>query len=63
MPMQEKIPGFNPYAAKMEQQKERIKKNLSKIKYKIGVMSGKGGVGKTTVSVNLACGEKQSGFV
>ena len=54
MALQEKIPGFNPYAAKMEQQKERILKNLSKIKYKIGVMSGKGGVGKTTVAVNLA---------
>jgi len=54
MPLQEKIPGFNPYAAKMELQKERIRKNLSKIKYKIGVMSGKGGVGKTTVAVNLA---------
>ena len=53
MALQEKIPGFNPYAAKMEQQKERILKNLSKIKYKIGVMSGKGGVGKTTVAVKL----------
>ena len=33
---------------------KKIKENLSKIKYKIAVMSGKGGVGKTTVTANLA---------
>jgi ATP-binding protein involved in chromosome partitioning len=32
----------------------KIKKNLQKIKHKIVVMSGKGGVGKSTVAVNLA---------
>ncbi len=31
-----------------------VSKNLKRIKYKIVVMSGKGGVGKTTVAVNLA---------
>jgi Mrp family chromosome partitioning ATPase len=31
-----------------------IKERLSKIKHKIVVMSGKGGVGKTTIAVNLA---------
>ncbi len=33
---------------------KRLKKNLSKIKYKLIVISGKGGVGKTTAAVNLS---------
>ena len=36
------------------EQDKRLKKNLSKIKNKIIIISGKGGVGKTSVAVNLA---------
>ena len=36
-----------------ESQKE-IEKKLKRIKHKIVVLSGKGGVGKSTVAVNLA---------
>ncbi|MDO8538534.1 MAG: P-loop NTPase [archaeon] len=32
----------------------RIASNLSKIKHKIAIMSGKGGVGKTTIALNLS---------
>jgi Mrp family chromosome partitioning ATPase len=39
---------------KKQHQQEMLKARLSKIKYKIMVMSGKGGVGKSTVSVSLA---------
>lgn len=39
---------------KMDELTENIKKNMDKIKYKIVIISGKGGVGKTTVAVNLA---------
>ena len=35
-------------------QKRQIDESLSGIKQKIGVYSGKGGVGKTTVAINLA---------
>ena len=39
-----------------EEQEARLKQNLSRIKNKLVVLSGKGGVGKTTVAVNLAYG-------
>ncbi|MFP4329135.1 MAG: Mrp/NBP35 family ATP-binding protein [Alkalispirochaetaceae bacterium] len=35
-------------------QDERLKARMERVKYKIVVMSGKGGVGKSTVAVNLA---------
>ncbi len=39
----------------------RIMYNVSKIKNKLVVMSGKGGVGKTTIAVNLASGLAEAG--
>ena len=36
------------------QQKRQITDRLADVKTKVGIYSGKGGVGKTTVSVNLA---------
>lgn len=36
------------------QQRQAIDKRLGSIKHKIGIYSGKGGVGKTTIAVNLA---------
>jgi len=45
----------NPDRAKqIEAQNKRIDQVLEKIKYRIVVFSGKGGVGKTTVAVNLS---------
>ena len=39
----------------IELEDQKIEENLSRIKNRIVVFSGKGGVGKTTVSINLAC--------
>ncbi len=43
-------------------QKERVKAKLAGIKHKIGIYSAKGGVGKTTIAVNVAYALKEKGF-
>ena len=39
---------------RLKEQMKRLKEKMGKIKHKIAVISGKGGVGKSTVTVNLA---------
>lgn len=46
----------------MKQQQQMIRDTLSKIKNKIFVMSGKGGVGKSSIAANLAVGLAEKGF-
>lgn len=51
---EEEIPDIDLKEMMMDEREQSIKKNMEKIKHKIVIISGKGGVGKTTVAVNLA---------
>ncbi len=55
-------PGMHPSFLRVIQQKQRIKQKLAKVKHRIGVYSAKGGVGKTTVAINLAFSLSKKGF-
>lgn len=55
-------PSENKQAKQLEEQEQMIKSSLAKIKHKIFVLSGKGGVGKSSVSANLAASLASKGF-
>lgn len=46
----------------MEEQERKIREKMGKVKHKIAVISGKGGVGKSTVTVNLAMAFAMKGY-
>jgi Mrp family chromosome partitioning ATPase len=52
--VEEKCPLSGFQDEERQREKQEISESLSRIKHKLLVLSGKGGVGKTTVSVNLA---------
>lgn len=53
---------MHPSILRVIEQRKAIKERLSNIKHKIGVYSAKGGVGKTTIAVNLAYTLKSQGY-
>ena len=54
--------GQQDMAARQKLEDEAIKLSLSKIKHKIFVLSGKGGVGKSSISANLAASLSKRGY-
>ncbi|NVM38400.1 MAG: Mrp/NBP35 family ATP-binding protein [Candidatus Lokiarchaeota archaeon] len=51
---EKEIPEIDLKEMMIDEREKNIKKNMEKIKHKIVVISGKGGVGKTTIAINLA---------
>ena len=56
-----KVNTSNESQTDAQKKQEKLEENLSKIDHTIVVMSGKGGVGKTTVAANLAVSLAESG--
>ncbi len=57
-----KTPKAEKVKTAFEEQRGKIKTRMSKIKHKVAVISGKGGVGKSTVTVNLGMAFAMHGF-
>lgn len=43
-------------------QKKRVREKMARVKHKIMIMSGKGGVGKSTITANLAAALAKRGY-
>ncbi len=62
MALERNLAQLEAYRQQQSGEQQNLKDRMGKIKYKIAIISGKGGVGKSTVTVNLASAFAQKGF-
>jgi len=57
-----KVKVMHPSILNVLKKRQHVKERLAQVKHKIGIYSAKGGVGKTTVAINIAFALKGLGF-